>query len=235
MQKRNQNANENQKRGNFLKFESCETTEKYKKFIGNSNGMFVVESQDMNQGGRVEWGQFYRLRHLTTNKYLVLGQDTSNQATSEVVYHEKTRLVELTNKIKQATLFTFEMLYSTLSSRNRELLTKFLQKDSYFRLKAHPQLQPNAEIYWMKTADINDTHIQDDIESFGEMDIRTTRPCSPASAPPHRTHSQLYVHPFHPFHPCCFARLARWACCLRPELRSLMLTRNAPPIHHRRR
>lgn len=31
----------------FLKFESCETTEKYKKFVGNSNGMFIIESEDV--------------------------------------------------------------------------------------------------------------------------------------------------------------------------------------------
>lgn len=28
----------------LLKFEDCDSTEKYKKFVGNSNGMFVVES-----------------------------------------------------------------------------------------------------------------------------------------------------------------------------------------------
>lgn len=39
----------------LLKFEDCDSTEKFKKFVGNSNGMFVVESQNMQQGGLVEW------------------------------------------------------------------------------------------------------------------------------------------------------------------------------------
>jgi hypothetical protein len=53
-----------------VKFEACESTEKYKKFIGNSNGLFIVESDNMQQGGKVEWKGLYRLRHLTTNCYL---------------------------------------------------------------------------------------------------------------------------------------------------------------------
>jgi hypothetical protein len=53
-----------------LKFEGCETTEKYKKFVGNSNGMFIVEASKVTEGGLVKWGDYYRLRHLTTNWYL---------------------------------------------------------------------------------------------------------------------------------------------------------------------
>lgn len=50
-----------------FKFVGCETTEKYKKFIGNSNGMFVIECKENNEklkGGYVEWGKSYKLRHL---------------------------------------------------------------------------------------------------------------------------------------------------------------------------
>ena len=48
-----------------LKFIGCETTEKFKKFIGNSNGLFVIESNDRIKGGYVEWGKGYKLRHLS--------------------------------------------------------------------------------------------------------------------------------------------------------------------------
>ena len=56
----------------LMKFESCETTEKYMKFIGNSNGMFSIESETMQSGGKVKWDTSYRLKHLTTNYYLSL-------------------------------------------------------------------------------------------------------------------------------------------------------------------
>jgi hypothetical protein len=49
----------------YFKFISCETTEKYKKFVGNTNGMFIIESEDMSKGGEVKWSGKYRLRHLT--------------------------------------------------------------------------------------------------------------------------------------------------------------------------
>lgn len=32
--------------------------------------MFVVESEDIRDGGYVEWEKVFRLRHLTTNWYL---------------------------------------------------------------------------------------------------------------------------------------------------------------------
>lgn len=64
---------ENEKSEKYLlRFEDCDSTEKYKKFVGNSNGMFVVESENMLYGGLVEWDKSYRLRHLTTNQYLSL-------------------------------------------------------------------------------------------------------------------------------------------------------------------
>lgn len=34
--------------------------------------MFIIESEDITQGGYVEWSKYYRLRHLTTNWYLAL-------------------------------------------------------------------------------------------------------------------------------------------------------------------
>ncbi|EGR27925.1 MIR domain protein [Ichthyophthirius multifiliis] len=51
----------------MLKFEGCDSTEKYKKFIGNTNGMFVIENDNMQNGGLVEWDNSYKFRHLTTN------------------------------------------------------------------------------------------------------------------------------------------------------------------------
>jgi hypothetical protein len=61
----------------FFRFLTCSSTEKYKKFIGYSNGLFVIENVDMSVGGLVKWGTPYRLKHLTTNKYLGIGSSDS--------------------------------------------------------------------------------------------------------------------------------------------------------------
>lgn len=50
-----------------FKFIGCETTEKFKKFIGNPNGLFVIESNENSEklkGGYIEWEKKYKLRHL---------------------------------------------------------------------------------------------------------------------------------------------------------------------------
>ena len=62
VQKNSEDRNNN---SSYFKFVSIENTEKYSKFIGNSNGMFMVESEEMRYGGLVRWDQNYRLRHLT--------------------------------------------------------------------------------------------------------------------------------------------------------------------------
>lgn len=85
-----------------LKFIGCETTEKFKKFIGNSNGLFVIESNDRLKGGYVEWGKGYKLRHLSyksiilfslyilfsSNNYLALGDFLeAYQKTEKVLFY----------------------------------------------------------------------------------------------------------------------------------------------------
>ena len=94
--------------------------------------MFVVESENMQYGGIVEWENQYRLRHLTTNMYLSLG--VIMKGTSEVEMDEKSRCLVLQKQVKKASLFKFELIYSTLVSRNTKNLTKYLQKDSFFRM-----------------------------------------------------------------------------------------------------
>ena len=59
------NAEDKNSNSCYFKFVNIENTEKYSKFIGNSNGMFMIESEDMRHGGLVRWDQNYRLRHLT--------------------------------------------------------------------------------------------------------------------------------------------------------------------------
>lgn len=104
-QRRQDEENRNASKANHLKFESCETTEKYKKFIGNSNGMFIVESENMQSGGQVEWENQYRLRHLTTNYYLKLGEDLNSHSVSEVSKEEHSCFLTLEKGVDNASSF----------------------------------------------------------------------------------------------------------------------------------
>ncbi|EGR30411.1 MIR domain protein [Ichthyophthirius multifiliis] len=131
----------------LLKFEGFEQTEKYQKFIGNSNGMFIIQSQNMHKGGLVEWNKDYKLRHLTTGFYLSLGNVV--RGINEIDFGEQNKLLVLVKNIKQASSFKFELVQSSLIQRNKEHLTKYLQKDSYFRMSCFNKNQT----YWLKTAD----------------------------------------------------------------------------------
>ena len=51
----------------FFRFIEYDGYEKYSKFTGNSNGMFIIESDGMKVGGLVRWDNQYKLRHLTLN------------------------------------------------------------------------------------------------------------------------------------------------------------------------
>lgn len=63
------------KKGLNIQFEQCSSNANYTKFVGNSNGLFTIESESIFDGGLVKWDQplittSYRLRHLTTKQYL---------------------------------------------------------------------------------------------------------------------------------------------------------------------
>lgn len=51
--------------GAIFKFVSCNPSEKYKKFVGSSNGMFIIENLNMDTGGLVRWHNDYILKHVT--------------------------------------------------------------------------------------------------------------------------------------------------------------------------
>ncbi len=88
--------------------------------------MFIIESENMQKGGLVEWNQPYKLRHLTTGLYLSLGSFV--KGINEIEFDEKNKILILTKNIKNASFFKFELVYSTLISRNKQNLTKYLQK-----------------------------------------------------------------------------------------------------------
>ena len=72
--------------------------------------MFVIETENMSVGGLVEYEKNYRLRHLTSHYYLALG---SNINEVEGVVN---RRLKLEKDVKNAGLFKFELIYSTLTA-----------------------------------------------------------------------------------------------------------------------
>jgi hypothetical protein len=146
-----------------LKFQGCETTEKFKKFIGDSNGMFVVEGEHVQEGGKVQWDKLYRLRHLSTNKYLTLDRYNIDECEDvdempEDAYVSQYRMVAM-NDYKRASLFQFELIYSTLNNQRKELALQFLEKDSFFRLSTTPH--EHTDVFWLRTVGIeaNDEYV----------------------------------------------------------------------------
>jgi hypothetical protein len=95
-----------------IKFESCSNNESYKKFIGNSNGMFVIESDSMTQGGKVRWNDKYKLRHVITNKYLKLRIPEDSLALES--QKEITTSLTLVQEVEKSSDFSFELIFSTL-------------------------------------------------------------------------------------------------------------------------
>ena len=128
-------TNEEEEKLISIKFESCSNNESYKKFIGNSNGMFVIESDSMTQGGKVRWNDKYKLRHVITNKYLKLKIPDENS----LVDAQKEILTNLTlvQDVENSSDFSFDLIYSTLQSQDRESMKEFVLRDSYFRMQAY--------------------------------------------------------------------------------------------------
>jgi hypothetical protein len=49
--------------------------------------MFIIESENMDKGGKIRWDKFYRLRHLTTNYYLGLGKSSNHNYDENVIFY----------------------------------------------------------------------------------------------------------------------------------------------------
>ena len=63
--------------------------------------MFVIESEQMNVGGMVEWEQNYRLRHLTSHSYLSLGANINQ------IDNVTNRRLKLEKEVQKSDLFQF--------------------------------------------------------------------------------------------------------------------------------
>lgn len=86
----------------------------------DSSGLWIVESPIIYQGGHLEWDQSYRIRHMTSGKYLKISHEQANEYT-----------IELSSEIDGDLLFKFTPMKNLL----REDQKKLIAKDSYFRIQ----------------------------------------------------------------------------------------------------
>lgn len=135
---------------NHFKLDECESSEKFKKFVGNSNGMFTIENYYKDSpGGFIKWGEPYRIKHLPTNMYFSVGAIPIWEL-SENQDSGTTRVPMLVRSEKHAAMVKFEYIQSTLSSKDKEEATKYIKKDSYFRLSTEFE----GKTYWLKTHEV---------------------------------------------------------------------------------
>jgi len=95
---------------------------------------------------------------------LTLGE-TPSWETEEIQTEEITKVLKLVEDYDEASLFRFDCIYSTLSTKNLKNLVQYLQKDSYFRLSAISNNSFNKYLlfftvrflgdYWLKTEEIS--------------------------------------------------------------------------------
>ena len=108
-------------------------TDKLASLLGNSNGMYRIENYDSkDSGGFLEWGKSYRLKHIGSSTYLTM----DSPAIDKKMYPSSnvTRSVVFTENISAVKPLTFELIPSTLGSKNRPVLLRYIMKDSYFKL-----------------------------------------------------------------------------------------------------
>ena len=73
------------KQQDYFNFISTQQQEKFEQFIENTNGLFVVENENMEKGGKIQWDDEYWLRHLTTNRYLHVCDYPLYQTMEEII------------------------------------------------------------------------------------------------------------------------------------------------------
>lgn len=103
--------------------------QQYQNFLGDTNGMWMIEHEDYRKAGMVEWGTCLRLRHLISGRYLSVGETF----VSDTDFEEKT-LLEMVTAPTKGTLFEFTILPTTISKAN-PLYTKYVPKDAFMKLK----------------------------------------------------------------------------------------------------
>jgi len=97
--------------------------EHYQQYIGNTNGMWVIEHENHLTGGLVQWGEKFKLRHFSSGRYLTVVKDPQTD-TSEL---------GLEVKPNKNCLFEFVTTSSAVSKNQNG---KLISKESFVRIKS---------------------------------------------------------------------------------------------------
>ena len=77
----------------------------------------------------------------------------------------------LTDEEEKATKFKFDIIYSTISTKNKHLYIKYLQKDAYFKLRASSVQAFANKKYWLCYRDVSRNSLKnhDDSNYFNDF------------------------------------------------------------------
>lgn len=102
--------------------------QQYQNFLGDTNGMWMIEHEDYRKGGMIEWGTSLRLKHLISGRYL------SIESTFDKELIDGSILFEMVTTPTKNTLFEFTILPTTISKAN-PIYTKYIPKDAFMKMK----------------------------------------------------------------------------------------------------
>jgi hypothetical protein len=95
-------------------------------FIGNTNGMWLIERLNLKNGGRIRWGEKLRLKHLGSGMYLSIQEKETDL--------EQRYELSLTASPNHLSEWEFEMIFANINQSNSLFFT-FVSRDSFVFLK----------------------------------------------------------------------------------------------------
>jgi len=98
-------------------------TDEITSYIGNKNGLWVIENEDFQKGGLIEINHFFRIKHLNTGKYFCVKSSTKALKTEEEL--------ELDFNKEESSIFQFKKFQETPDKQ----FSKFIEKDGFIKIQ----------------------------------------------------------------------------------------------------
>ena len=97
----------------------------HQQYVGNTNGMWIIENESQMTGGPVKWEDKFKLKHFSSGKYLTLAYNPQKGYTE----------LNLENEATENSLFQFVMLSATISKQNN-ISYKMISKEAFTRIRS---------------------------------------------------------------------------------------------------
>jgi len=94
-------------------------SDQFQQYVGNTNGMWIIEHLDYKKGGLVPWDQSFRLRHFSSGQYLTVKFDALNM----------TYNLRLEPKPTEETKFQFKLLPTAVKQNSQQ--QKYISRDAF--------------------------------------------------------------------------------------------------------